>query len=97
MVSLTGDRKTMALVKAPATHSQVSPDGKWLAYASGQTGRGEVYVTPFPTGDGKWLVSSNGGSQPRWRADGRELFYLTSGTGTHNIKPVYSVSNAAIQ
>jgi Tol biopolymer transport system component len=55
---------------------QLSPDGRWLAYASDESGRLEVYVRPFPSGDGKWPISTAGGQQPRWRADGRELFYL---------------------
>jgi eukaryotic-like serine/threonine-protein kinase len=53
-----------------------SPDGKWLAYASDESGSLEVYIVPFPRGDGKWQVSTNGGRQPRWRGDGRELFFL---------------------
>jgi len=56
---------------------QFSPDGRWLAYASDETGRFEVYVRPFPgVNDGKWQISSGGGTQPRWRADGREMFYI---------------------
>lgn len=61
------------------SHGQVSPDSRWLAYDSNESGRPEIYVIPFPPGDGrtgKSLVSSNGGSEPRWRADGTELYYL---------------------
>jgi len=56
-----------------------SPDGRWIAYASSESGRGEVYVRPFPApegGGGKWMVSQSGGGQPRWRRDGRELFFV---------------------
>ena len=53
-----------------------SPDGRYVAYVSSQSGRSEIYVRPFPEGGGKWQVSINGGTQPRWRRDGRELFYV---------------------
>ncbi|HET7453218.1 MAG TPA: hypothetical protein VFL12_10780, partial [Thermoanaerobaculia bacterium] len=53
-----------------------SPDGKWVAYASNESGRWEVYVTPFPGPGGNWKISSAGGTEPTWRADGKELFYL---------------------
>jgi Tol biopolymer transport system component len=55
-----------------------SPDGKWVAYASNESGRWEVYVTSFPDAHGKWQVSNAGGEQPRWRSDGREFYYLAS-------------------
>jgi len=61
------------LVKA----AQFSPDGRWVAYASNESGSMEVYVTPFPSGNGKWQVSSGGGQEPKWRRDGKELFYLS--------------------
>jgi len=53
-----------------------SPDGRWMAYGSNESGRSEIYVAPFPTAKGKWQVSSSGGTFPRWRGDGKELFYL---------------------
>jgi eukaryotic-like serine/threonine-protein kinase len=56
---------------------QFSPDGRWIAYTSGESKRNEVYVESFPAQGGKWLISSAGGSQPRWRRDGKELFYLS--------------------
>jgi eukaryotic-like serine/threonine-protein kinase len=55
---------------------QISPDGKWLAYASDETGVWEIYVTSFPDAAGKWQVSRGGGTEPRWRGDGKELFYI---------------------
>jgi Tol biopolymer transport system component len=53
-----------------------SPDGRWVAYDSNESGRYEVYVQPFPGPGGKWQVSANGGSNPAWRRDGKEIFYL---------------------
>jgi Tol biopolymer transport system component len=60
-------------------NAQFSPDGKFVAYASSETGTWEVYVSPFPTFSSKWQVSRGGGAEPRWRRDGKELFYLTAG------------------
>jgi len=56
-------------------HGQLSPDSRWMAYASDQTGQREVYVRPFPVSDGLWRISTAGGDQPRWRSDGKELFF----------------------
>jgi eukaryotic-like serine/threonine-protein kinase len=72
--------KTRPLLKGSAAtkNGQFSPDGKWVAYASNESGKWEVYVTSFPELRGKWQVSNNGGTQPRWRGDGKELFYLSS-------------------
>ncbi len=77
VVPVTGDKKPIPLVRTPAFEgfAQVSADGKWLAYSSNETGRVEVYVRPFPDGPGKWQVSTEGGTFPRWRRDGRELFF----------------------
>jgi Tol biopolymer transport system component/DNA-binding winged helix-turn-helix (wHTH) protein len=55
--------------------AKLSPDGRYIAYMSDETGREEIFVRPFPAGEGKWAVSTNGGKQVRWRRDGRELFY----------------------
>ena len=85
-----GDRVTMlALVPAaggkPARFletkgserdGQISPDGKWAAYSSNESGDWEVYVTTFPEAAGKWQISRGGGTEPRWRGDGKELFYI---------------------
>lgn len=54
-----------------------SPDGRWFAYMSNETGRDQVYVQPYPPTGAKWQVSTTGGEEPRWRGDGRELFYLS--------------------
>ncbi|HEY1270567.1 MAG TPA: protein kinase, partial [Terriglobales bacterium] len=58
------------------TNGQISPDGKWAVYASDETGNWEIYVTSFPGAAGKWQVSRGGGSEPRWRGDGKEIFYI---------------------
>ncbi len=61
----------------------VSPDGRWLAYVSEESGQPEVYVRPFPnTAGGKWQISTSGGLEPLWSADGRELYYRTFGGST---------------
>jgi Tol biopolymer transport system component len=71
------DKKAEPLIASPSkeTHGQISPDGKWIAYTSNSTGREEVYVQPFPSGSGRYQISFHGGDWPRWRRDGKELFY----------------------
>lgn len=63
-----------------AVQPALSPDGKWLAYVSDESGSFEIYVVPFPHGTGKWQISSGGGSWPRWSRNGNELFYRGIGT-----------------
>ena len=58
------------------TDGQVSPDGRWLAYASDVSGRKEIYVRPFRSSGADWQVSTDGGSRPRWARDGSELYFL---------------------
>jgi eukaryotic-like serine/threonine-protein kinase len=67
-------------LKASSTlkSARFSPDGKWIAYSSNESGRWEIYITSFPEAKGKWQVSNAGGEQPRWRGDGKELFYLSN-------------------
>jgi serine/threonine protein kinase/Tol biopolymer transport system component len=69
-------------LRTPANEAapRFSPDGRYLAYLSDESGRREAYVRPFPEGPGKWQVSVNGASQLRWRHDGRELFYVEEST-----------------
>jgi serine/threonine-protein kinase len=63
-----------------ATNPTLSPDGRWLAYDSNESGRGEVYVRPFPAVDeGRWQISPDGGGEPLWSRDGRELFFIHDG------------------
>lgn len=87
VLPLQGDRKpyllsqaqqTQALSFSSQTTARFSPDGKWLAYTSSESGKFQVYVTPFPGPGGKWQVSTEGGWFPQWRRDGRELFYVSS-------------------
>ncbi len=77
--------------------AQFSPDGRWVAYTSVESGRNEIYVRPFPQGEGKWQISSDGGSEPKWRRDGKELFYLTA-DGTMMAVPIMTqpTFNAAL-
>ncbi|MBI3048045.1 MAG: PD40 domain-containing protein [Acidobacteria bacterium] len=78
VLSFTGDRKPFPFMETPfnETVATFSPDGRWVAYVSNESGRNEVYVVPFPGPGGKWQVSTAGGNWPRWRRDGREVFYL---------------------
>jgi Tol biopolymer transport system component len=81
MVSTTDENPTpqrLLQTRANETTGRVSPDGRWIAYVSDQSGQAEVYVARFPEIQGERKVSSNGGSRPSWRRDGRELFYLGS-------------------
>jgi eukaryotic-like serine/threonine-protein kinase len=56
--------------------AQLSPDGRWIAYTSDESGRPQIYVQDFPALKEKWLISAHGGAAPQWRADGAELFFL---------------------
>jgi Tol biopolymer transport system component len=81
---LEGERKPMLVLQTPFFEflGRFSPDGRWIAYASSESGRFEVYVQAFPGAPtapkGKWQVSSQGGVVPAWRGDGNELFFLSS-------------------
>jgi eukaryotic-like serine/threonine-protein kinase len=77
-VPLGGEAKPQPVFSArfAIPDARVSPDSRWIAYTSEEGGRAEVYVQPFPSGGGKRQISADGGSQPVWRGDGRELFYL---------------------
>ncbi len=72
------DGQVHPLLQKPwaVANAQFSPDGRFVAYASQETGTWDIYISPFPDFGGKWQVSSGGGEEPRWRADGKELFYL---------------------
>jgi len=78
LLPLTGERKPQQFLRTAFNDSQghVSPDSKWIAYTSDESGGfNEVYATSFPTGGTRWRVSGSGGSFPRWSRDGKELFY----------------------
>jgi Tol biopolymer transport system component len=69
--------KSFVKTSGAVRNGQFSPDGRWVAYASSETGSMEIYVTPFPSAETKWQVSTRGGEEPRWRRDGKELFYVS--------------------
>jgi serine/threonine-protein kinase len=78
---LTGEGKRQPFLQTKFNEMQArfSPDGRWVAYMSEESGRYEVYVQPFPGPGGKWQISTNGGTVPVWAQNGRELFYMSSG------------------
>ncbi len=76
---LAGDQKNIPVTRSlsgSVDQAKFSPDGRWIAYNTNESGRFEVKVVPFPPTGEKWQVSTDGGVQPTWRADGRELYYL---------------------
>jgi Tol biopolymer transport system component len=80
VLPLEGDRKPFPFLQTPFRENEgrFSPDGRWIAYRSNESGRPEVYVQTFPAGGGKWQVSTSGGLLPQWQGDGRELFYMST-------------------
>ncbi len=79
---LFGDRKPFPYVAGPGEqeYAQFSPDGRWVAYVSTETGQQEVYVAPFPWTGAKWQISTAGGWVPRWTRDGKEIVFQSAGT-----------------
>ena len=73
-----GDGRPNPFLRAAygVSHGQFSPDGRWVAYVSNESGRSEIHVAPFPGPGSSWKISTAGGTEPRWRRDGTELFYL---------------------
>jgi Tol biopolymer transport system component len=80
ILPMVGDRKPVEFLKSEFNESQaqISPDGKWIGYSSDESGKSEVYVRTFPSKDGKWQISTAGGSMPSWRGDGKEIYYWGS-------------------
>jgi Tol biopolymer transport system component len=78
VLPMIGDRKPFPFLSTSFIEQLgvFSPDGKWVAYESNESGRFEIYVRPFPGPGGQWQVSTGGGIMTRWRADGKELYYL---------------------
>jgi eukaryotic-like serine/threonine-protein kinase len=74
------DHKPQPIDQSPANESQgvLSPDDRWIAYVSDESGSDEVYVRSFPASEGRWQISTGGGTQPRWRSDGRELYFISA-------------------
>ena len=79
LIPLGGDKKPVKFLGPPSDqlHANFSPDGRFVAYTSNESGRFQVYVQTFPLSDRKWQVSTDGGYEPRWRGDGREIYYLS--------------------
>jgi Tol biopolymer transport system component len=77
LMPVAGGEPTRFLTsKGSESSGQISPDGKWVTYASDESGNWEIYVTSFPSAAGKWQVSRGGGTEPRWSGDGKEIFYI---------------------
>jgi Tol biopolymer transport system component len=77
LIPASGDRDAWAIFQTGfnESHPRISPDGRWLAYVSDESGQNQVYATQFPKPSGKWTVSSGAGAWPMWRPDSRELYY----------------------
>jgi serine/threonine-protein kinase len=93
-----GSDSSIALLTTSAdeTSPALSPDGRWLAYVSNESGRAEVYVRPFPnTNDGRWQISAQGGGEPVWAHSGRELFYRTASGTAADSQMVMAVTTGA--
>jgi Tol biopolymer transport system component len=80
VLPLTGERKPFPVLNSAfnEVRGRLSPDGRWIAYTSDESGQTEIYVTPFPSLAGKWRVTAAGGNWPRWGHDGREIFFLSA-------------------
>jgi len=74
------DRKSSPFISGPfdVGYARFSPDGRYVAYCSNESGRNEVYVQPFPDRSDKWQISTKGGLEPRWSADGKQIYYLAA-------------------
>lgn len=79
MLPVEGERKPFPFITSSFTDTapQFSPDGRWVAYQSNESGPFDVFVVPFPGPGGRWQVSTVGAQMPRWRRDGREIFYTS--------------------
>jgi serine/threonine-protein kinase len=102
VLSMEGERTSQPLLYSEPTeqHAVLSPNGRWIAYESNESGRIEVYVRPFPNvQEGKWQISSEGGTEPVWEPSGRELFYRT-GDAMMVVKiqaePTFAAGSAAV-
>jgi len=97
VLPMTGNRTPYPLLQTKFDEGQCafSPDGKWVAYTSNESGSDEVYVRPFPGPGGKFQISFNGGTAPRWRKDGKEIYYNHFGTGVMMAR--VSIENNMVQ
>ncbi len=94
---LSGDKTPFAVLKpsnpqARIVQFRLSPDGRWLAYTSTESGREEVYVTHFPSGEGRWQVSQTAGTFPTWRSDSKEIYYTGLSDAIFRAAPVNTES-----
>jgi len=93
VIPLEGTREPRRLHDMQNSHAQISPDGRWVAYNS----LGQIYVKPFPTGEGSWQVSTNGGVFARWCGDSRELYFLSRGFLGQMMAADINVTGSSIQ
>jgi serine/threonine protein kinase/Tol biopolymer transport system component len=110
ILPLEGDRKPFPFLHTGANErgGQFSPDGRWMAYSSNESGRDEIYVVPYPKESGKWQISTGGGIAPLWSQNGKELFYVNgskvmmvgiTGTSTFDFstpRPLFDLPPGAI-
>lgn len=98
---LGGDRKPMSIAREPFEERSavLSPNGRWLAYSTDESGQLEVYVRAFPGPGGRWQVSLDGGAEPLWSPDGRELFYRSGGQimrAEVDVDPVFAIRGRSL-
>ena len=101
ILPLKGDPTLQPFLRTRFTEAapRFSPDGRWIAYVSDESGQYEVYVRPFPVREGKWQVSTEGGEEPRWSADGKELFYRNGRkwmVAAVNLQPEFSAEKGKL-
>ncbi len=88
----SGQPRPLLATAFAETNAALSPDGRWMAYQSDTSGEFQVYVRPFPNiDDGRWQVSTDGGTQPLWNAEGRELFYVDAESTEQPIRRMFAV------
>ncbi len=108
MLPLEGGHKPVVLLATqfPESQGSFSPDMRWIAYTSGESGRNEVYVRPFiasgasgapSLGEGKWQISKDGGDGPRWSTDGREIIFEAPPSGTLKMAVEVKTNGAAFE
>jgi Tol biopolymer transport system component len=98
LLPLAGDRRPQAILNSPfeEREGRFSADGRWIAYVSNESGPLQLYVQAFPVSGVKWQISTDGGHQPRWPADGKELFFLSEAREVMSV-PVTTTSDGAFQ
>src|SRR5215470_4851329 len=79
LFALDGSQKAIPIGSrnGGSRQGRISPNGKFIAFTSNESGRNEIYVQAMPPGTGQWKVSINGGQSPRWKSDGKELFFVS--------------------